>query len=189
MLYLIDNYDDLEKFNELVSLQNRVRGLRLQDKVGKQNFHGDMKKVFEPVTALIKKTSEGVTKNVMVPSKANSKVLAKINNKLSEILNDRGALASYLLTLLSTSTNTEHTCQFKPVKDLISNRVNDRLINKTIPVTFYDNLIIFRDSNKKFDLKGILLKMISSKNYSACPASLLDKNLISVFAKEIKFDE
>ena len=36
--------DDLEKLNELVSLQNQVKPFRLQDKLGKQNFHEDTKK-------------------------------------------------------------------------------------------------------------------------------------------------
>ena len=32
MLYAIKNTDDLEKLNELVSLQNQVKVVRLQDK-------------------------------------------------------------------------------------------------------------------------------------------------------------
>ena len=50
MLYSIKNVDDLENINELASLQNQVKAVRLQDKLGKQNFHENMKKVFEPVT-------------------------------------------------------------------------------------------------------------------------------------------
>ena len=58
MLYLIKNGDDLEKLNELVSLQNQIGELRLQDKIGKENLHEHMKKVFEPVTISIKDTSK-----------------------------------------------------------------------------------------------------------------------------------
>ena len=36
--------DDLEKLNELVSLQDQVKAARLEDKLGKQNFHEVMKK-------------------------------------------------------------------------------------------------------------------------------------------------
>ena len=50
MLYSIKNCDDLEKLNKLISLQGQVKALGLQDRLGKQNFHEDMKKVFEPVT-------------------------------------------------------------------------------------------------------------------------------------------
>ena len=39
MLYSNKNIEGLEKFNELVSLQNQVQEVRLQDKLGKQSFH------------------------------------------------------------------------------------------------------------------------------------------------------
>ena len=55
MLYSIKNREDLEKLEDLVSLQNQVKDVRLQDKLGEQNFHEDMKKVFEPVTKSIEK--------------------------------------------------------------------------------------------------------------------------------------
>ena len=46
MLFPIKDREDLEKLNELVSLQDQVKTVRLQDKLGKQNFHEDMKKKF-----------------------------------------------------------------------------------------------------------------------------------------------
>ena len=47
MLYSIKNREDLENLNELASLQDQVRAVSLQDKLGKQNFHEDMKKLFD----------------------------------------------------------------------------------------------------------------------------------------------
>ena len=44
MLFAIKDREDMEKLNELVSLQYQVKAVRLQDKLGKQNFHEDMKK-------------------------------------------------------------------------------------------------------------------------------------------------
>ena len=44
MLYSIKDREDLEKLNELSLLQDQVKAVRLQDKLGKQNFHEDMKK-------------------------------------------------------------------------------------------------------------------------------------------------
>ena len=44
MLYAIKDREDLEKLNELVSLQDQVKAVRLQEKLGEQNFHEDMKK-------------------------------------------------------------------------------------------------------------------------------------------------
>ena len=54
MLYSIKDREDLENLNDLASLQDQVKVFRLQDKIGKQNFHEDMKKVFEPVTKSLK---------------------------------------------------------------------------------------------------------------------------------------
>ena len=90
MLFAINNREDLENSNELVSLQDQVKAVRLQDKLGKQNFHEDMKKVFEPVTKTIKDVSEDVTKTMMITSKENNQALENLNNKLREIMNDRG---------------------------------------------------------------------------------------------------
>ena len=38
MLYSIKDREDLEKLNELVSLENQVKVVRLQDKLGKKIF-------------------------------------------------------------------------------------------------------------------------------------------------------
>ena len=188
MLYSIKNIEELEKLNELVSLQNQVKIDRLQDKLGKQNFHEDMKKVFEPVTKSIKDVSEEVTKTMTGNSIKNNQALENLNNKLLEIMNDRGILASYLMSPLSKITNPENTTQFKLVKDHNSNRVNDLKINKTIPITLYNNMLTFRNTGKEFELTGDLLKMITKNNYNVDLASLQDKKLMYDFAKEMSFD-
>ena len=80
-----------------------------------------MKKVFEPVTKSLENTSENLTKAITESSKENNLALENLNNKLLEIMNDRGILASYLMSLLSKITNPENTTQFKLVKDSNSN--------------------------------------------------------------------
>ena len=45
MLYPIKNIEDLKDLNEAVSLQNQVETVRLQDKLGEQNYHEDAKKI------------------------------------------------------------------------------------------------------------------------------------------------
>ena len=188
MLYPIKNIEDLENLNELVSLQNQVKAVRLQDKLGKQIFHEDMKKLYEPLTDTIKNASENMTKILTETSKENNLALENLNNKLLEILNDRGIISSYLLSSLSKITNPEKSTQFILVKDANSNRVNDLKINKTISVTLHDNLLTFRDTNKQFELIGNLLKMTTYKNYNVDHASLSDKKLMYDFAKEMHFD-
>ena len=188
MLYSIKNREDLENLEEIASLQNQVKVVRLQVKLGEQNFHEDMKKVFEPVTKSLANTSENLTKVITETSIKNNLAIENINDKLLEIMNDRGILATYLMSPLSRITNPENTTQFKLVKDHNSNRVNDLLINNTIPITLYGNILTFRDTNKQFDLKGDLLKMITNTKFNVDLASLSDKKLLYDFAKEMHFD-
>ena len=79
MLFPIEKNDDSEKLEELPSLQNQVEDLRLQDKLGKQKFFEDMKKVIEPVTETIKDTSEDITKTMMMTSTENIKTISVLN--------------------------------------------------------------------------------------------------------------
>ena len=132
MLYPIGNVEDLQKLNELVSLENQLQAKRLQDRLGKQNFHEDMKKVSEPVTKSIKDVSEEVTKTITENSNNNNKGLEMLNNKLLEIMKYRGVLASYLMSPSFKILNPENTSQFKLLKDSSSNRVKDLLIQMTI---------------------------------------------------------
>ena len=189
MLYAIKNIDDLENLNELVSLENQVKFVRLQDKLGKQNFHEDMINVFEPVTKSLANTSQVITKTKLESSLKNNQAIENLNNKLLEIMNDRGVLASYLMTPLSKITNQENTTQFKLVKDSTSDRPNDLKINNSIPITLHKILLTFRDTGKEFELKGDLLDMITNKDYNVNHASLSDKKSMYHFAKEIHFDE
>ena len=188
MLYSIKDREDLENLEELASLENQVKVVKLQDKLGKQNFHEDMKKVFEPVTKSLENTSENITKAITETSIKNNLAIENIKNNLLEIMNDRGILATYLMSPLSRITNPENASQFKLVKDPSSNRVNDLKINKTIPITLYGNMLTFRDTNKQFELKGDLLEMITNSKFNVDLASLSDKKLMYDFAKEMHFD-
>ena len=189
MLYSIKDREDLENLNELVSLQDQVKTVRLQDKLGEQNFHENIKKVFEPVTKSVENTSQDITKTITETSLKNNEAIENLNNKLLESMNDRGILATYLMPPLSKITNPENTTKFKLIKDSTSHRVNDLKLNNSIPITLYNNLLTFRDTNKQFELKGDLLKMITNKNYNVNHASLSDKKLMYDFAKEMHFDE
>ena len=188
MLYSIKDREDLEKLEDLVSLQNQVKVVKLQDKLGEQNFHEDMKKVFKPVTKSLEYTSDKLTNAISESSKENNLLLENVNNKLLEIMNDRGILATYLMSPLSKITNPENTSQFRLEKDHNSNRVNDLLLKNKIPITLYGNILTFRDTGKEFELKGDLLKMITNSKYNVDLASLSDKKLMYDFAKEMHFD-
>ena len=103
-------------------------------------------------------------------------------------MNDRGIIASYLLSPLSKINNLEISTQFKLVKDHNSNRVKVLLIHNRIPVTLHNSLLTFRDTGKEFELKGDLLKVTTNRNYNVDLASLSDKKLLYDFAKEVNFD-
>ena len=149
MLCSIKNRDDSKNTYNVISLQDQVKALGLQDNLGKQNLHEDMKKVFEPVTEPINDVSQDVTKSVTETSYKNNKALEKLNDRLSEIMKNRGILASYLLSAMFKITNPNHTSQFKLLKDPKLNRLNVLLIKKTITVTLNINLLLFRDTDKK----------------------------------------
>ena len=85
MLFPIKDREDLEKLNELASLQDQVKAVRLQDKLGKENFHEDMKKVFESMTDAIKNTSEKITKTLTENSIITNKAIENLNEKTFRI--------------------------------------------------------------------------------------------------------
>ena len=134
-----------------------------------------MKKLLEPVTKSLENTSQDITKTITESSIKNNQAIENSDKKLLEIMNDRGILALYLMSPLFKITNLGKTSQFKLVKDPSSNRVNNLKIHNSIPITLHKNLLTFRDTNKQFELKGDLLKMITIKNYNADLASLADK--------------
>ena len=55
-------------------------------------------------------------------------------------MNPRGIIASSLLPFLSEIANPKNSTQFNLVIDFNSNRVNDFLVHKTIPITSHENL-------------------------------------------------
>ena len=148
-----------------------------------------MKKVFEPVTKSLENTTENLTKAITESSTKNNQAIENLNNKLLEIKNDRGILATYLMSRISKITNPEKTSQVRLEKDHNSNRVDDLLMKNKPPITLYNNLITFRDTGKEFELKGDLLKMITNNKYNVDLASLQDKKLMYNFAKEMHFDQ
>ena len=158
MLYPIKDGENLQNLNELVSLESQVKAVRLQDKLGKQNFHEAMRKVFEPAFNTIKYFSENLTKTISEAYFNNNKAIENLNEKVSELMNNKGKIAPYLASSLVILYRPENESQFRLIKDLNSTKMNVFLINDGIPVTLYSNMLTFRDSNKTFKLDGDLLE-------------------------------
>ena len=87
--------------------------VQLQDKLGKQNFHEDMKMILEQVADNVEDVSKDITKSITETSIGNNKAPENLNDKFSEKMNDRGTLASYFLSPVSKISNPEYTGQFK----------------------------------------------------------------------------
>ena len=79
MLYSIKDREDLEDLNKLASLQDQVKAVRLRDKLGKQNFQYNLKKIFEPVTKSLENTSQDITKVITETSIDNNKAIENLN--------------------------------------------------------------------------------------------------------------
>ena len=188
MLYSIKDREDLKKLEELALLQNQVKVVKLQDKLGEQNFHEDMKKVFEPVTKSLENTSENITKTLTENSVNNNKTIENLNEKILELMNNNGLIAPYLASSLVNLFKPENKSQFRLKKDLNSTKMNDFLINEGIPVTLVSNMLIFRDSNKSFKLEGDLLETMTNYDFNVDHSNQQDRKLIYEFVKEMNFN-
>ena len=113
MLFPIRNVEDLENLNELVLLQNQVKAVKLQDKLGKQKFHENIKKLYEPLTDTIKDVSENITKTLPENSNNNNKAIENLNEKNLELMNDSGLIAPYLASSLVNVFKPENKSQFR----------------------------------------------------------------------------
>ena len=183
MLFPIRNREDLEKLNEAVSLQNQVKVVRLQDKLGEQNFHEDMTKVFEPLTDTLKKTSENITKTITESSINNNKAIENLNDKVLESVNDKGLIDSSLIEVIKS----DNKGQFRLTKDPNSTKTNDFSINEKVPVTIFSNMLTFRDTKKVFKIEGDLYKVITDYKFNVDHSNKQNRQIIYEFGKEMKY--
>ena len=117
MLFPIKNREDLEKLIELVSLQDQIKTVKLQDKLGEQNYHQKSEKLFEPVTKSIKDVSEKITKTLTENSIINNKAIENLNEKVLELMYDKGLIAPYLASSLVEVFKSDNKSQFRLRKD------------------------------------------------------------------------
>ena len=183
MMFAINNREDLDKLNEAVSLQNQVKVVRLQNKLGQQNFHEDMTKVFEPLTDTLKKTSENITKTITENSINNNKAIENLNEKILESMNDKGLIDSSLIEVIKS----DNKGQFRLTKDPNSTKTNDFLINEKVPVTIFSNMLTFRDTKKVFKMEGDLYKVITDYKFNVDHSNQQDRKIIYEFGKEMKY--
>ena len=103
----------MENLNELASLKDQVKAVRLQDKLGKEKFHEYMKNVFEPLTNTIKNTYENITKTITDSFVINNKAIENINERILELMNDKGLIAPCLASSLVNLFKPANKSQFR----------------------------------------------------------------------------
>ena len=188
MIYAMKNKEVLKNLKELEDLQSKVKPVRLVEKRGKQRFHYDIREIFEPVTDTLKNTSEDITKTITETSIKNNKALENLNEKVSELMNDKAKIALHLASSLVKLFKPENKSQFKLTNDLSSTKMNEFLIQGIIPVTLYSRMLTFRESNKSFNLDGDLLKTMKNYIFSAGHSNLQDQKIFREIAENMKFD-
>ena len=99
-MFPIKNVKRLPNLNELDLLQNQVHVVRLQDKLGEQNYHRDRRNIFEPMTDAIKRTSRDIKNLITEISIKNNMVQERLNEKILNFLNEKGMVAPFLASFL-----------------------------------------------------------------------------------------
>ena len=125
-----------------------------------------MKKLYEQLTNTIKNTSEDITKTITETSIKNNKESSDLNEKVLELMNEKGLIAPYLSSSLVNLFKPQNKSQFITIKDRNATRMNDFKINGGIPVTLYSSMLTFRDCNKSFKLDGDLLEAITNYDFN-----------------------
>ena len=143
MLFAIKNSEDIEKIEELALMKNKLEEFRLQDKIAKQNYNEDAKKIFELLTDTNKFTSESLTKTITETYINNNKAIANLNEIVLEFMKDKGILAPHLASSLLNLLKPENKSQFRLIKDLNSTKIKDFSINTSVPVTLYSKMLSF----------------------------------------------
>ena len=161
-MYTIHNRDDLEKLKKLNHINQQLKEQRLKKKLGRQDFHHDVKELFEPVThqqtkinANIKEQTKQIeegqkqfkkdalenTQKITGAINQNTKSIQQSNKKFIQAINQ--GIENYdAITKQSTKT--------------INNLVNQNIINISIAQTLSS---LFTNKNLQFRIE-IQWKMI-----------------------------
>ena len=86
-------------------------------------------------------------------------------------------IAPYLASSLLNLFKPENKSQFRLIKDHNSFGMNLFLMNGSIPVTLYSDMLTFRDSKKPFKLSGDLLETIANYDINVAHSNPQDQKL------------
>ena len=180
-LYPIKNIEDSQKLNELVSLENQVKAVRLQEKLSEEIYQHERNKLLEPMTDEFRNISQDIPKTITETSIKNSNVLENLNEKNLDLMNDKGMIAPTLASSLVNLFKPENKSKFSFKKYPNSTRMKNILINGGIPVSIYNKMLTFRDSNRSFKLDGGLLEAMMNYDFNVRTSNPQDRKLIYEF--------
>ena len=103
-------------------------------------------------------------------------------------MNDKGMIAPHLTSSLVNLFKPENKNRFRLLEDLNSTKMNNLLINTSVPVTLYSNMLTFRGTNRSFKLDGDLLKTMTENKFNVDHSNPQDQKYFYEFRKEMKFD-
>ena len=134
------------------------------------------------------KVSENRTKTISEILIENTKAISGLNDKVFELVDEKGLIAPYLASSLVNLCKPENRSHSRLKKDPNSPKIIDFSTNGGIPVSLYSNMITFRDSNKSFKLDGDLLETITNYDFNVDHSNQQDRKLIYEFLKEMKYN-
>ena len=118
MSYLIRSRGDLAKLKKLAESKKLLTGERLKEKLGKQDFHYDMKEVFEPVTDLQSKAMESLTESsekqvkAIEDSKNGTKFLNQIEPNFLTTVDESNTVDPKIIQTVANLLNDKNKSQF-----------------------------------------------------------------------------
>ena len=92
-------------------------------------------------------------------------------------MKNKGMIAPYLASSLVNLLKPENRSKFRLIKDFISTKMNDFLLNASVPVTLYSNMLSFRVTNKSFKIDGDLLKTMTNYNFNVDHSNPQDRKI------------
>ena len=103
-------------------------------------------------------------------------------------MNDKGLIVPYLASSLVNLFELENKSKFSLKKEPNSTKMNNFSINEGVPVTLFSNMIIFRDSNKSFELNGDLSETMKNYDFNVSLSNPKNPKQTYEFGKEYKFN-
>ena len=155
------NKEELETWDEIENLQSNAKQLGLVEQFGKQDFHFNLKELFEPIT---KAVTDGNQK-LLEETKFNTKAIMELDESNKYLKNlkpkiKKEVINSSLIRIIPKLLVPKIKSQFRLLGDPDNDNCNDyKMIGEK--VTLYDKSLLFRDTGVVFTLNGGNLSMIS----------------------------